>query len=49
MFKLLLKLAPGVVAISLRLIMVVGVICSAFTANAASATLTDSFTAPSAS
>src|ERR1700681_613477 len=33
-FRLLLRFAPGVLAISLRLMMVVGVICSGLTASA---------------
>ena len=44
--KLLLKSAPGVIAISLRLTIVVGVICSGFTVRAPSDTVTCSLRAP---
>ena len=47
-FKLLLRSAPGVIAISLLLTMVVVVICSGLTANAASDTVTCSVLAPMA-
>ena len=44
--RLLLKSAPGVIAISLRLTIVVGVICSGFTVRAPSETVTCSLRAP---